>query len=222
MRRVRIHQEGKIILTCLLVVLCLINIPLLYHLGASPVVFVNLIISVAVLCYFVYFFRNPRRIITISDPNTLISPADGKIVVIEPTMEDEYFHEKRLQVSIFMSLISVHANWYPLAGIVRYVRHHAGSHRAAYAPKSSKENEHSSVVIEGADGQQILMKQIAGVLAQRIVTYAKEGKPCVINEHLGFIKFGSRVDLFLPLDTELYVKLGEKVRGNETIIGKLK
>ncbi|MCR4620217.1 MAG: phosphatidylserine decarboxylase family protein [Paludibacteraceae bacterium] len=222
MRRVRIHQEGKIILTCLLVVLCLINIPLWLLLGSSPVVFVNLIISVVVLCYFVYFFRNPRRIVTIGDPSTLISPADGKIVVIEPTMEDEYFHEKRLQVSIFMSLISVHANWYPLSGIVKYVRHHAGSHSVAYAPKSSKENEHSSIVIESEDGRQILMKQIAGVLAQRIVTYAKEGHPCVINEHLGFIKFGSRVDLFLPLDTELYVKLGEKVRGNETIIGKLK
>lgn len=222
MRRLRIHSEGKWILTGLLIVLCLVNVPLWLSYGARPVVIVNSVISVAVLCYFIYFFRSPRRIITISDPNMLISPADGKIVVIEPTFEDEYFHEKRLQVSIFMSLISVHANWYPLAGMVKYVKHHAGSHRAAYAPKSSKENEHSSVVIEGNDGTQILMKQIAGVLAQRIVTYAKVGKPCVINEQLGFIKFGSRVDLFLPLDTDIFVKLGEHVTGNETIIGRIK
>lgn len=222
MHRIRIHKEGRVIILSLLALLCVLNIVLWWLLDhTNPLLIVNLCISVLAFCYFLYFFRIPKRLITINDPALVISPADGKVVVIEPVEENEFLHEKRLQVSIFMSLISVHANWYPVSGTVKYVCHHKGRHQAAYLPKSSEENEHSSVGILSEGGTLLLMKQIAGALAQRIVTYAKAEKECKINEQLGFIKFGSRVDLFLPLDTELYVKVGDKVVGNETIIAWL-
>ena len=141
---------------------------------------------------------------------------------IEPTEEYECFGgERRIQVSIFMSVFSVHANWTPIEGTVTYVQHHSGRHMAAYLPKSSQENERSSVVIETESKHQVLVRQIAGALARRIVTYAKVGHECHLNEHLGFIKFGSRVDLFLPEGSEIFVTLGEQTRGNETIIARL-
>ena len=141
--------------------------------------------------------------------------------MIEPTEEHEYFHEKRLQVSIFMSPFNVHANWYPVEGTVLVSEHQNGRHQGAWLPKSSTENERSLVVIETASKTQLAVRQIAGAMARRIVTYAKAGHRAQRNEHLGFIKFGSRVDLYLPLDTEIYVSMGEAVTGNETIIGRL-
>ena len=161
------------------------------------------------------------RIIEVQDPNLLIAPADGRIVVIEPTMENEYFHEKRLQVSIFMSPFNVHANWYPIEGTVLVSEHQDGSHKGAWLPKSSTENERSLVVIETHNKVQLAIRQIAGAMARRIVTYAKAGGKAHRNEHFGFIKFGSRVDLYLPLDTEIFVTMGEHVKGNETIIGRI-
>ena len=155
------------------------------------------------------------------DPNFLISPADGRVVVVEPTMENEYFHEKRLQVSIFMSPFNVHANWYPIEGTILVSEHQKGSHKGAWLPKSSTENERSLVVIETPSKAQLAVRQIAGAMARRIVTYAKPGKHSHRNEHLGFIKFGSRVDMYLPLDTDIFVTVGEHVKGNETIIGRL-
>ena len=161
------------------------------------------------------------RILEVQDPNLLIAPADGRIVVVEPTMENEYFHEQRLQVSIFMSPFNVHANWYPIEGTVLVSEHQDGSHKGAWLPKSSTENERSLVVIETPSKAQLAVRQIAGAMARRIVTYAKAGGKAHRNEHLGVIKFGSRVDLYLPLNTEIFVQVGEHVKGNDTIIGRI-
>ena len=136
-------------------------------------------------------------------------------------MENEYFHEERLQVSIFMSPFNVHANWYPIEGEILVSTHQKGRHKGAWLPKSSTENERSLVVIETPSKVQIAVRQIAGAMARRIVTYAKAGKHSHRNTHLGFIKLGSRVDMYLPLDTEMFVAVGDKVRGNETILGRL-
>ena len=173
------------------------------------------------LFFFAYFFRNPPRKVYIDDPSLVVAPADGTVVVVEETDELEYFGDRRIQVSIFMNVFSVHANWYPIKGSVIKSVHHNGRHMAAFLPKSSTENERSTVVIESEGKTQILVRQIAGALARRIVTYAHAGKPCHLNEHLGFIKFGSRVDMYFPLDTEIFVEVGDKTTGNETIIARL-
>ena len=182
---------------------------------------ITILLSAALLVFVTYFFRNPMRILEVQDPNMLIAPADGRIVVIEPTMENEYFHEQRLQISIFMSPFNVHANWYPIEGSVLVSEHQEGSHKGAWLPKSSTENERSLVVIETSNKVQLAVRQIAGAMARRIVTYAKAGGRAHRNQHFGFIKFGSRVDLYLPLDTEIFVKIGEQVKGNETILGRI-
>ena len=220
MRYIKIHKEGRIILGTLLFVLFSMN--LFIYMKFPQVVFaVNIIISALLLLFFAYFFRNPPRKVYLDDPSLVVAPADGTIVVVEPTDEDEYFGDKRIQVSIFMSVFNVHANWYPVNGTIIKSVHHKGRHLAAYLPKSSTENERSTVVIETASRTQILVRQIAGALARRIVTYAHAGKECHLNQHLGFIKFGSRVDLYFPLDTEIFVQVGDSTTGNETIIARL-
>ena len=165
------------------------------------------------------FFRNPNRKIEIND-NNIIAPADGKIVVIEIVEENEYFHEKRRQISIFMNPFNVHANWYPINGIVKYYKYHPGLFLVAYNPKSSTDNERTTVVVENEANQKIsvLFRQIAGILARRIVCYAEEGKIAKQNEQFGFIKFGSRIDLLLPLDYKINIKLNQKVKAGKTII----
>lgn len=180
-----------------------------------------LAISIALIAFFTYFFRSSNRIIA-ADDSYVVAPACGTVVVIEPVEETEYLKEKRIQVSIFMSLFDIHQNWYPVSGTIRHVTHYSGRKMAAYLPKASKENERSEVLIETANGQTVLVRQIAGALARRIVTYAKEGEECHINQQLGFIKLGSRVDLYLPLDAEILVGLKDEAVGNETIIAKLK
>ena len=221
MRHIRIHKEGKIILLSLLFILFVFNL-VIFIIFTGRTFAINTAFSAIIFIFFAYFFRNPSRIIEIDDPSLVVAPADGTIVTIEPTEEHECFGgERRMQVSIFMSVFNVHANWYPTSGTVLRSVHHDGSHGGAYFPKSSTENERSTILIETPGKTQILVRQIAGALARRIVTYAHEGKSCNINEHLGFIKFGSRVDLFFPMDTEIFVKLGEKTVGNETIIARL-
>ncbi|HLP04027.1 MAG TPA: phosphatidylserine decarboxylase family protein [Paludibacter sp.] len=220
MRYIKIHKEGRTILGLLLVVLFAVN-SFVYINFPFPALMVNLIISALLLLFFAYFFRNPPRKIYIEDPSMVIAPADGTVVVVEPTDELEFFGDKRIQVSIFMSVFNVHANWYPIKGTVLKSVHHSGRHMAAFLPKSSSENERSTVVIETPQKTQILVRQIAGALARRIVTYARAGKECHLNEHLGFIKFGSRVDLFLPLDAEIFVQVGDSTTGNETVIARL-
>ena len=152
----------------------------------------------------------------------MVAAADGRIVVIEEVEENEYFHDRRLMVSIFMSITNVHANWFPVEGIVKKVVHHKGNFHKAWLPKASTENERSTVVIETPDGIDILVRQIAGAVARRIVTYAREDEDCYIDEHMGFIKFGSRVDVYLPVGTEVLVKMGQKTVGKQTVIAKLK
>jgi phosphatidylserine decarboxylase len=219
-RNPRIHREGRNIIVGLTFLIFAINVPM-YMFMSHWTFAITLLLSATLLVFVTYFFRNPVRVLEVDDPNFLVSPADGRIVVVEPTDENEYFHEKRLQVSIFMSPFNVHANWYPIEGTVLVSEHQNGSHKGAWLPKSSTENERSLVVIETPNKVQIAVRQIAGAMARRIVTYAKAGKSSHRNEHLGFIKFGSRVDLYLPLDTDIFVAVGEHVKGNETIIGRL-
>jgi phosphatidylserine decarboxylase len=166
------------------------------------------------------FFRDPKREFTIND-GQIIAPADGKVVVIEETEEGEYFKDKRLQVSIFMSPINVHINRYPIAGKVSFFKYHPGKFLAAWEPKSSTDNERTTVVVEHKNGKKILFRQIAGALARRIVWYCKEGDVAEQCGQMGFIKFGSRVDLFLPLDTKLNVKIGDVVKGSQSVIGSI-
>lgn len=166
------------------------------------------------------FFRDPKREFTIGD-DLIVAPADGKVVVIEETEEGEYFKDKRLQVSIFMSPVNVHINRYPISGTVSFFTYHPGKFLAAWEPKSSTENERTTVVVKHQNGKEILFRQIAGALARRIVWYCKEGDTAQQCGQMGFIKFGSRVDLFLPLGTELKVKLGDAVKGSQSILAKI-
>jgi phosphatidylserine decarboxylase len=219
-RHHRIHREGRGIILSLTFLIFAINLPI-YLYSPHWILAITLLLSAALLVFVTYFFRNPMRILEVQDPNLLIAPADGRIVVVEPTVENEYFHESRLQVSIFMSPFNVHANWYPIEGTVLVSEHQDGSHKGAWLPKSSTENERSLVVIETPNKVQLAVRQIAGAMARRIVTYAKAGGKAHRNEHFGFIKFGSRVDLYLPLDTEIFVQVGEHVKGNETVIGRI-
>jgi phosphatidylserine decarboxylase len=168
----------------------------------------------------VRFFRSPQREAS-GGEKVILSPADGKIVVIERTIEPEYFKDERIQVSIFMSATNVHVNWFPVGGEIVYYYYHPGKHMVAFNPKASLENERATTVIRDFDNKRILVRQIAGAMARRIKCYPKVGEPVTRGEELGFIKFGSRVDLLLPVDTKLDIKLGQKVVGKKTIIGHL-
>jgi phosphatidylserine decarboxylase len=167
----------------------------------------------------VRFFRSPRRE-TNRGEKIILAPADGKVVVIERTIEPEYFRDERIQVSIFMSATNVHVNWYPVDGHIHYYYYHPGKHMVAFSPKSSLENERATTVIETPQKQEVLIRQIAGAVARRIKCYPKIGEPVSQGEELGFIKFGSRVDLLLPVHTKIDVQLGQKVTGKQTIIGR--
>ncbi|MBN1338274.1 MAG: phosphatidylserine decarboxylase family protein [Bacteroidales bacterium] len=168
----------------------------------------------------VRFFRDPQRQAP-GKRGEIISGADGKVVAIEEVMEKEYFHEKRIQVSVFMSPFDVHVNWYPVSGTVKYFRHMQGSYLIASHPKSSEQNERTSVVVETDDGYEILFRQIAGTVARRIISNAKENKEIISGDEAGFIRFGSRFDLYLPLDSKILVTYGEKVTGCHTVIARL-
>ena len=221
MKRLRIHREGRNLIIGTVLLLFIINVVIYIQFPQRWIFAVSLILTATLLVFVTYFFRNPVRVLDVDDPNFIIAPADGRVVVIEPTEENEYFHEKKLQVSIFMSPFNVHANWFPIEGTIIESSHQKGRHKGAWLPKSSIENERSLVIIETESKVRIAVRQIAGAMARRIVTYAKAGKPCHRNTHLGFIKLGSRVDMYLPLDTEMFVQVGEAVRGNETIIARL-
>jgi len=179
---------------------------------------VLVIISVIFFLLVVWFFRNPERPV-IPNEAVILCPADGKVVAIEENIEEEYFKDKRLQVSIFMSPVNVHANRYPVSGIISYYQYHPGKYLVAWHPKSSTLNERCTVVIRDSRGREIMVRQIAGAVARRIVSYAIQGEQVSQGQELGFIKFGSRVDLFLPPGTKVDVKVGEKVTGNKTIMG---
>lgn len=213
-----IHKEGypSIILT--IIVVAIINFLTIYFAGAYPIIiWLGYALSAFLLITILQFFRNPTRKIVI-DENTITAPADGRVVVIEEVTETEYFNDKRLQISIFMSPINVHVNRYPISGIVKYAKYHPGLFLVAWHPKSSTENERTTIVIKHKDGQEVLFRQIAGALARRIVFYSKEGDNAVQGTEFGFIKFGSRVDLLLPTTVKVKVSLEQKVTGNETVI----
>lgn len=218
---IKIHKEGRTWLLILLFTLIIFNTLVCLMSRSVVLPAFTIAISIIAFTFFTYFFRCSNRIIS-ADDTYVVAPADGTVVVIEPVMENELLKEKRIQVSIFMSVFDVHENWYPISGKILHVSHRNGRKMAAYLPKSSSENERSAVLIEAANKQTVLVRQIAGALARRIVTYAKEGENCSINNQMGFIKFGSRVDMFLPLDAEILVDLDDRTIGNETIIAKLK
>jgi phosphatidylserine decarboxylase len=179
------------------------------------------LLSAFLILTIVQFFRHPTRAFT-SGENLIISPADGKVVVIEETTENEYFKDRRLQVSVFMSPINVHVNRYPISGLVSFFKYHPGKFLAAWEPKSSTDNERTTIVVKHSNGTEILFRQIAGALARRIVWYCKEGDQAQQCAEMGFIKFGSRVDLFLPIGTKLNVKIGDVVKGSQTVLGEIK
>ena len=217
---IRIHREGFGILFTTLFLLTAINVAVNYFF-TGWLTDVILGASVALYLLVLQFFRNPVRR-SPHDEHLIIAPADGKVVVIEDAFEDEVLQEKRKQVSIFMSPLNVHVNRYPLAGKVTYAKHHKGEFRVAWDPKSSILNERTTMVVDSPSGQRILFRQIAGKVARRIVMYAKEGQSVKQGQECGFIKFGSRMDLFLPMDAEILVELGQKPIGGETPIARLK
>ncbi len=214
----RIHKEGRGVLTTVsLLFLVPLAIAILtgycWVYGVAAFFFVFLLFCLR-------FFRFPNRPLKQVD-GAVLSPADGKIVIIQEVEETEHLKERRIQVSVFMSVWNVHINWFPIGGEVEYFRHHQGKYLVAWHPKSSVLNERTSITVNNGKTR-ILFRQIAGYVARRIVCYAREGKTFEQNQQVGFIKFGSRVDLFLPLDSEICVKIGDKVKGTETVLAKLK
>ncbi len=220
--RVRIHHEGNNILVALLIILLIINGVVWYFAHSVIAVPATLtVLSTILYLLTVNFFRSPRRNFTGNRKNVVVSSADGKVVALEEVYEPEYLKRNVIQLSVFMSVFNVHANWFPVDAEVIYTKHHSGRFMSAYLPKSSTENERSTVVIKTPEGQEILMRQIAGAVARRIVTYAQPGDEASIEDHMGFIKFGSRIDLYLPLGTDIYVKIGDKTVGGITEVGRL-
>ena len=221
LKKIRIHREGTDTLIYSVLAIGLVAY-LLYHFVDNKIPFWSFaVIFGAAWLDVLNFYRCPIRYFEDDTERLVVAPADGKIVVIEEVMENEYFHEKRLMISIFMSLFNVHANWFPVDGKVKKVVHKDGNYHKAWLPKASEENEHADVLITTPEGEDILCRQIAGAMARRIVTYAKEGEECYIDEHLGFIKLGSRVDVFLPLGSEVCVKMGQSTTGDLTVLAKL-
>jgi phosphatidylserine decarboxylase len=217
----RIHKEGYRIIFAAFIFLIVLNIVFYFFASKTVLFYFILFLSLLVFCTVLNFFKNPYSIFTGNAESAVVSPADGTVVVVEEVFENEYFHEKRIQVSVFMGITNVHVNWIPLEGKVVHSSHQNGRFRAAYLPKSSMDNERSTIVIERDNGEQVLVRQIAGAMARRIVTYVKVGQRCRINEQLGFIKFGSRVDIFLPVTAEIGVEIDQKVYGNQTVIAQL-
>ena len=214
-----IHKEGITSIILTLIFIMLLNAVIHFMDGNQIIKWIGYSLSGLLLIIILQFFRNPSRNIT-ENKNHFISPADGKVVVIEEVMENEYFHDKRLQVSVFMSPINVHVNRYPMSGHISYYKYHPGKYLVAWHPKSSTENERTTVVVKNETMGEILFRQIAGALARRIVFYGKENELVQQGDQCGFIKFGSRVDMFFPTGTKLEVTLGDVVTGGKSIIAK--
>jgi phosphatidylserine decarboxylase len=216
-----IHKEGYTSLAVTLLFIFVLNAFIDYrYADITWLRWVAYGFSVILFLIVLQFFRNPIRQFA-ADDRVIICPADGKVVVIEETDELEYFKDRRLQISIFMSPVNVHINRNPISGIVKFFKYHPGKYLAAWNPKSSTENERTTVVVEHANGTPILFRQIAGALARRIVWYIKEGDAVEQSKEFGFIKFGSRVDVFLPLGTKISLELNQMVKGGITVLGEL-
>ena len=219
----KLHREGYLVMMIGLLILSFIQVGnyFLFVWSGWLWLFILLSIGALVMAYLIIqFFRIPSRT-CIFESKDIMCPADGKVVVIEETEETEYFLDKRIQISIFMSPMNVHANYHPISGIVKYVKYHKGLFLVAWHPKSSTDNERSTFVTEHDNGQQVLFRQIAGAVARRICYYAEHEQKAITGEEFGFIKFGSRIDVFLPLGTKIDVKIGDKVQGKLTKLGEL-
>ena len=221
LKKIRIHREGTNELTVSMLLLAVVGILLWTFIDTKIPFWIFVAVFGATWMMALNFYRCPIRYFNGDTDKLVVAPADGRIVVIEEVDEYEYFHERRLMLSIFMSPLNVHANWFPVDGKVKMVRHFNGNYHKAWLPKASEENEHADIIIETADGQEVLVRQIAGAMARRIVTYAKEGEECYIDEHIGFIKLGSRVDVFLPLSAKPCVVMDQPTTGDQTVIAKL-
>ena len=222
LKKIRLHREGTDQLVTGAIALVAIAAILWTTLDNKIPFWAFVVVFGTVYGIVLNFYRCPIRYLNVEDTSKLVvAPADGKIVVIEEVENAPYFGDRRLMISIFMSLWNVHANWFPVNGTVKHVSHNNGRFMAAYLPKSSTENERSAVVVTTKNGVDILARQIAGAMARRIVTYAKVGEKCHVDEQMGFIKFGSRVDVYLPLDSEVLIEMDQKVTGNQTPIARL-
>ena len=228
LKKIRIHREGTSELIYSAIIIIAVCSGLWYVLYSTSPLFCHIIMpivtGVLVTAWLIAlnFYRCPIRYFNGDSERTVVAPADGKIVVIEEVDENTYFHDKRLMISIFMSPWNVHANWFPVDGRVKRVEHHNGNYHKAWLPKASEENERADIVIETPDGVDILVRQIAGAMARRIVTYAKPEEECYIDQHLGFIKLGSRVDVFLPINSKICVTMDQPTTGDQTVIAKLR
>lgn len=216
----RVHKEGRLTLSLVGIFILVLDYIVIRFINIQIISYLVLALSIGLYLFLMYFFRFVAR--TGMTGNSLVlAPCDGKVVLIEEVEEPEYFKDRRKLVSVFMSPLNVHINWFPIAGKILEAKRHKGSHLVAWAPKSSTENERSTVVIEAENGQQILVRQIAGAVARRVVCYARKGQYADQNGHLGFIKFGSRVDVYLPLDAEIMVEINQESVGTQTILAKL-
>ena len=213
------HKEGHYIITVSFIITAMINLLSRSFIDNNTLIYLIGIVTIIILILILQFFRNPKRKAKIND-NIIISPVDGKVVAIEKVYEKEYFKDERIQISIFMSPLNVHVTRYALSGKIKFSKYHPGKYLVAWHPKSSEKNERTTVVIENNIFGEILYRQIAGAVARRIVNYAKVGDEVVQGTDAGFIKFGSRVDLFLPLDSKIKVELDQIVKGAEDIIAE--
>jgi phosphatidylserine decarboxylase len=227
LKKIRIHREGtsELLYSAILIFAVCSGLWYLFQ-SFSPLcghIVMPFVcgIFVSVWLMMLNFYRCPIRYFNGDSERTVVAPADGKIVVIEEAEENDYFHDKRLMISIFMSPLNVHANWFPVDGRVKFVKHFDGNYHKAWLPKASEENEHADIMITTPEGEDILVRQIAGAMARRIVTYAKADEDCYIDQHLGFIKLGSRVDVFLPLSSKVCVTMDQPTTGDQTVIAKL-
>lgn len=216
----RFHKEGTKIIIYTVLLLSAINLAFFQFLDVPFLNYTLLSISVVLLVLVLNFFRVPLRKVTINDKN-ILAPSDGKLVVIEQVQENEYLKEKCIQLSIFMSPLNVHKQWFPINGKVEYTKYHPGKYLVAWHPKSSTENERSTTVISSNNGTKILFRQIAGAVARRICNYANLGQTITQKDEAGFIKFGSRVDVFVPINATIKVKIGDKIIGGQTILATI-
>ena len=220
--KVKIHSEGINILIVVMLIMIVINLSAWMFIRPAAIPTTFTVISVILYLLIVNFFRSPKRAFHGDRHNVVVSSVDGTVVALEEVFEPEVLRRRVRMLSVFMSVFNVHANWFPVDGEVLMVRHHNGRFLSAYLPKASIENERSTVLIRATNGQEVLMRQIAGAVARRIVTYAEPGDIADIKDHMGFIRFGSRVDIYLPLDAEVFVKIGDKTTGGVSVVARLR
>lgn len=220
--KVKIHSEGINILIVVMLIMIVINLSAWMFIRPAAIPTTFTVISAIFYLLVVNFFRSPKRAFHGDRHNVVVSSVDGTVVALEEVFEPEVLRRRVRMLSVFMSVFNVHANWFPVDGEVLMVRHHSGRFLSAYLPKASIENERSTVLIRATNGQEVLMRQIAGAVARRIVTYAEQGDIADIKYHMGFIKFGSRVDIYLPLDAEVFVKIGDKTTGGVSVVARLR